>query len=94
MSVQSFKKIGTAQKNNDTNILPEVTSLSELIQYVLVTFWPTCGQVLQEVYCVTVKAFHIQTMLTTLNQHLTEGSFPTLILSAIKDPKIQFSKEF
>lgn len=94
MSIQSFKKIGTAQKDDGTNILPEVASLPELVQYVPVTFRPACGQVLQEVYRVAVKASHVQTTLATLNRHSTEGSFPASILGAIKDPKIQFSKEF
>jgi len=94
MSVQSFKQLGAAQKDDGSTVFPEIASLPELVQYVPVTFRPAFGQTLQEVYRVAVKASHVQTTLATLNRHSTEGSFPASILGAIKDPKIQFSKEF
>jgi len=72
----------------------KATTIAELVLTVPHAWRSTIAPHLNAVYRVASKMCTVQNTIAHYERHKTEGSFPPAIHNSIKDPKIQFSKEF
>jgi len=86
LDVATTDKIGEATRN--------ATTIAELIATIPHVWRPVLGDYLTKKYRLAQKLCTVQNTLAQYHRHAAEKSFPAPIRNSIKDPKIQFSKEF
>lgn len=92
-SVRSLNVADTSQSSLG-NALANVSTIGELVN-ILPHAWRTVlGDELKTVYRIATKLCNVQNTIAQYDRHSTDGSFPPSISNAIRDPKVQFSKEF
>lgn len=94
MAPNSVRKLDVADTSSIGSALVNVSTIGELVN-VLPTSWRSVlGDKLKTVYRVATKLCNVQNTIAQYERHTAEGSLPASIKNAIRDPKIQFSKEF
>lgn len=91
-SVRSLEVITT-----DSSIVAATaaaTTITELILTVPHAWRSSVSSHLNAVYRVATKMCTVQNTIAHYERHAAEGSFPPAILNAMRDPRIQFSKEY
>jgi hypothetical protein len=91
-SVRAVDVVGT-----ETSLLANTrnaSSIAELISTLPQSWRPALGSSLSATYRIAVKLCNVQNMLSQYERHKAEGSYPGSITGSIKEPKLQFSKEY
>ncbi|TLD11797.1 hypothetical protein PspLS_11639 [Pyricularia sp. CBS 133598] len=70
------------------------TTIGELISTIPQSWRPTLAPYLQTTYRVASKLCTVSNTVAQYERHESTGSFPPFITNALKEPKVQFSKEF
>jgi len=82
------------QSSEVAKITAAASNLQELIQTIPRAYQAALGDLLTKKYRIAHKHANVQSTITLYDRHLTEGSFPPIIRNTLKDPKLQFAKEF
>lgn len=69
-------------------------TIRELLTLVPFPYRARAGELVNKVYRAYIEANQIRLYLAILQQHKTAGTFPPEIQKSIKDPALQFSKEY
>jgi len=69
-------------------------TLQELIGTIPFAYQVRLGDHLTKKYRVAHKHANVQSTLSLYSRHLTDGSFPPIIRNSLKEPRLQFAKEF
>lgn len=95
MSVRSVRTVEVAA---DAGKIASATStastLSELISTIPRAYQALLGDQLTKKYRIAQKHANVQSTIALYDRHSTEGSFPPIIRNSLKEPKLQFAKEF
>lgn len=95
MSIRSFRQVEVATLTTDVaQRTAEASTLPELIQTIPRAYQAALGQLLTKKFRVAHKHANVQTTITMYERHDTEGSFPPIIRNSLKEPKLQFAKEY
>ncbi|TQW01470.1 reverse transcriptase (RNA-dependent DNA polymerase) domain-containing protein [Cordyceps javanica] len=86
MEVATTNRYGIATNNAST--------LAELISTIPQSWRPSIGAYLTTIYRAATKLANVQNTIAAYQRHTAEKSFPASIKNSVKDPKIQFSKEY
>jgi len=84
----------TTSKASVASATAKATTIAELISTLPQSWRSSCGAQLTSAYRVATKLCTVQNTIAQYNRHDAEGSFPPSIVNSVRDPKIQFSKEF
>ncbi|KAL9627732.1 MAG: hypothetical protein Q9164_007511, partial [Protoblastenia rupestris] len=95
MSVRSTREVGVAY---EADSLVEATSsastLQELISTIPRAYQVPLGDQLTKKYRLAHKLANCQSTLVAYQRHKTEDSLPPLVRNSLKEPKLQFAKEW
>lgn len=94
MAPNSVRSVDVAVGKTASAQTRNATTIAELISTIPQTWRPVLGDYLNKIYRVATKLCNVQNTIAQYDKHVAEGSFPASIRNSIKDPKIQFSKEF
>jgi hypothetical protein len=95
MSVKSFKQVDVAVKSSEVaQYTSNASNLAELITTLPRAYQAALGDQLTKKYRLAHKHANVQSTISLYERHLNEGSFPPIIRNSLKDPKLQFAKEF
>lgn len=70
------------------------STLTELISVIPQTWRPVLAVHLKEAFYIANKLSNTTNAIAQLTRHQADGSFPAPIRNSIKDPKVQFAKEY
>ncbi|OWT42416.1 hypothetical protein VFPPC_18410 [Pochonia chlamydosporia 170] len=94
-SVKSFRDVGVAvQQSELSKTTASASTLQELISTIPRAYQAVLGDHLQKKYRVAHKHANVQSTISAYERHENDKSFPPLIRNALKEPKLQFAKEF
>jgi len=91
-SVRSVEVAGTDK--TATASTRNASTIGELISTIPQTWRPALAPYLNAVHRIAAKLCNVQNTIAQYDRHTTEGSFPASIRNSIRDPKIQYSKEY
>lgn len=91
-SVRSLNVAG--EPSSAGSALANVSTIADLVNVVPHSWRASIGNHLTTTYRIATKLCNVQNTIAQYDKHHAEGSFPASIKNAIKDPKIQFSKEY
>jgi len=95
MSVKSFRDVAAVTKESDVaKATASASTLKELISTIPRTYQAVLGDLLEKKYRIAHKHANVQATVATYDKHLKESSFPPLIRNMIKEPQLQFAKEY
>jgi hypothetical protein len=94
MAPNSVRSVEVAYGSKYSEATRNASSIAELIQTIPQTWRPALGAVLTSTYKVATKLSNVQTTIAQYDRHAADGSFPRFVRDSIKDPKVQFSKEY
>lgn len=93
--VGSTRLVGPPADENDVSVKTSgATTLAELISTIPYAYQVRLGDYLTRKYRVAHKHANVQSTLTIYERHLVDDSYPPIIRNTIKEPKLQFAKEF
>lgn len=91
----SVRSVEVPQAEDDVAKATAIASnLQELISTIPYAYQVKLGDYLTRKYRLAHKHANVTATLAAYNRHKTDGSFPPLIRSSLKEPKLQFAKEF
>ncbi|KAL5421367.1 hypothetical protein PMIN07_012563 [Paraphaeosphaeria minitans] len=94
-SVKSMRSVGVPDKSSEvTTSTANANTLPELIATIPRTFQPVLGDRLTKLFRIAQKHANVMSTITIYERHSTDKSFPPLIRNSLKEPKLQFAKEF
>jgi hypothetical protein len=95
MSVKSVRNLGVVGAASQLALATAAAStLQELISTIPRSYQALLGDYLTKKYRVMHKFANVQSTVTSYERHLTEASLPPVIRNSLKEPKLQFAKEF
>lgn len=95
MSVKSFRAIEIPQgKGQLSKGTASASTLQELINTIPQTYRVQLGDYLTKKYRVAHKHANCESTVSHYQRHELENSFPPIIRNSLKEPKLQFAKEF
>jgi len=95
MSVKSFRTVDVALQSHEVDKTTAAAStLQELIATIPRGYQAVLGDHLTKKYRLAHKHANVQSTISLYERHKNENKFPPLIRNAIKEPKLQFAKEF
>lgn len=94
MAPTSVKSVDVTGDNNIVTATRNASTINELVSTLPQTWRPALSEYLLIVYRVATKLCNVQNTLAQYERHVADGSFPASVRNSIKDPKIQFSKEY
>ncbi|KXX75060.1 hypothetical protein MMYC01_204502 [Madurella mycetomatis] len=86
--------VSVARDSAIDTYLSNASSMTELIDLIPATYRAALSRILRGHFAMSQKISNCQQILATLNRHKSDGTFPQTVLAAIKQPNIQYSKEF
>lgn len=94
-SVKSFRDVGVATAVGETaKVTAAASTLPELISTIPRAYQAVLGDHLTRKFRAAQKHANVQTTVSLYDRHEKDGSFPPLIRNALKEPKLQFAKEY
>lgn len=94
-SVKSFRNVDVT---HDAGKVAEQTAsastLPELISTIPRAYQSLLGHYLTQKFRVAHKHANVQSTITLYERHATDGSFPPVVRNSLKEPRLQFAKEF
>lgn len=95
MSIRSFRQVEVATLTTEVaQRTAEASTLPELIQTIPRAYQAALGELLTKKFRLAHKHANVQSTITMYERHDTEGSFPPIIRNSLKEPRLQFAKEF
>jgi hypothetical protein len=95
MSLKSVRQVDVASSKSTTgDASGKATTLQELIQTIPQSYRIRLGDYLTKKYRVAFKHANVNSTVISYQRHETDGSFPPIIRNSLKEPKLQFAKEF
>lgn len=94
MAPTSVRSVDVATAGHAGKTTATASSIAELNTTVPQTWRSTCGPLLLGVYRVATKLCTVQNTIAQYERHVADGSFPPPVRSSVKEPTLQFSKEF
>jgi len=95
MSVKSVRNVDIPQLANQLEkSTAGASTLQELIFTIPQSYRAQLGDYLQKKYRIAHKHANVQSTITAYERHQTDATFPPIIRNSLKDPKLQFAKEF
>ncbi|KAM0276913.1 hypothetical protein ACHAQH_006285 [Verticillium albo-atrum] len=94
MAPNSVRSVDVSAHDTISSTTRNASTLAELISTIPQTWRPALGVRITAVYRVATKLCNVQNTIAQYERHVAEGSYPAPVRNSIKDPKIQFSKEF
>lgn len=94
MAPNSVRSVDVVSRNNIANTTNNASSIGELIQTLPQTWRPSLSSHLNTVYRVATKLCTVQNTIAQYERHQADNSFPGSINNSLREPKVQFSKEF
>jgi len=95
MSIRSIRTVEVPQTEKQVDQkTASASTLQELINTIPQAYRVQLGDYLTKKYRVAHKHANVQSTVTTYEHHATDGTFPPIIRNALKEPKLQFAKEF
>lgn len=95
MSVKSVRQLEVSQ---GATTLDKTTSAASTLQELIFTipqsYRAQLGDYLTKKYRLAHKHANVQSTISQYERHQTDASFPPIIRNSLKDPKLQFAKEF
>jgi len=94
-SLRSFREVGvTSDVKTVATTTSSATTLQELITTIPRAYQPLLGEFLTKIYRISHKLANVQSTVTLYERHQTDGSFPPIVRNSLKEPRLQFAKEF
>jgi len=90
----SVRSVDVAGPSLVTSATKNANTIAELTSTLPQTWRPALSALLLSVYRVASKLCTVQNTIVQYERHVAEGSFPASIVNSLKEPKLQFSKEF
>jgi hypothetical protein len=94
MAPNSVRSVDVAGANTVPSTTASAGSIAELISTIPQTWRSAASPILLNYYRVAGKLCNVQNTIHQYERHAAEGSFPGSISNSIKEPSLQFSKEF
>lgn len=94
MAPNSVRSLEVATTNRFGLATNNASSLAELISTIPQSWRPSLGAYLTTIYRAATKLANVQNTIVAYERHTAEKSFPASIRNSVKDPKIQYSKEY
>lgn len=93
--VGSVRLVGPPDGASEVSVKTSAAStLAELLQTIPYAYQVRLGDYLTKKYRIAHKHANVNSTLTIYERHLIDGSYPPIIRNTIKEPKLQFAKEF
>jgi hypothetical protein len=93
-SIKSYRDVGITNDESDLNDTGAAASIQELISTIPRSYQVALGDHLQKKFRVAHKLANVQSTISDYERHKTQDSFPPLIRNSLKEPKLQFAKEW
>jgi hypothetical protein len=95
MSVRSVRNVGVSTTANGLQAATaSASTLQELISTMPRSYQALLGDHLTKKYRAMHKHANVQSTVTQYERHQTEDSLPPIIRNSLKEPKLQFAKEY
>jgi hypothetical protein len=95
MSIRSVRTVEIPQGVGDVaHMTASASTLQELITTIPRAYQAILGDHLTRKYRVAHKHANVQSTVSMYERHDTDGSYPPVIRNSLKEPKLQFAKEF
>jgi hypothetical protein len=94
-SVRSFRNVDvTHDKQKIAETTAAASTLPELISTIPRAYQALLGDYLTRKFRAAHKHANVQSTISMYERHLNDNSFPPLVRNSLKEPKLQFAKEF
>lgn len=95
MSARSVREVGVAHEVGELQgATSAASSIQELISTIPTSYKIPLGDQLTKKYRLSHKLANCQSTLTSYQRHKAEDSLPPLVRNSLKEPKLQFAKEW